>query len=95
MSENISMGRFEEDIVDPREFDVPLIKGNMTVKEEDQLHIDGLKQWVKNMDEDELTALTEEIPIPYLLKRFDKELREKIDLEERIDRMYKDFVKKG
>lgn len=82
-----------EDIIDPKEFDVPLIATEDDTKEKEKnLHLKELRNLAQNMDEEEFAVLVDYIPIHLITKRIEKEIKEKMDIEERINRMYKDFI---
>lgn len=80
-------------LVDPKEFDVPLLmRETPSCGAERELHLDGLRKWVGNMDEEELNVITNSIPIEYIVKRISQEMEAKIKMEERINKMYEDFM---
>lgn len=79
-------------INDPNEFDVPLLTTAPSGEAEKELHLDGLRKWVGNMDEEEVNAVTQAIPIEYIVKRISQEMEAKIKMEERINKMYEDFM---
>lgn len=87
------------EIQDDSIMDIPSVmskgESDLSEREENKLHLDQLKDWVKAMDDEELKTLTNSIPVSFIIERISEELNDKMKMEERINQMYADLIKRG